>query len=429
MVDILRAKYSQIPLFFVLLQIKTIFQRERMKLFDQYNEVINDDVIDRITALSDESNGDGKKAFRAIYLTMVAGLVRRSTSNMSTNMLISQLKKSAAIPLLNDFDISKDTLDKKKTQAFIDLGNKNISQVFPAVKSPLLSLVTTYAGTGKKETMNYTGFVTNMLVQFLLKNIDLEKLRVENFSDFLKSHHEALFRDSPQDLLDKMIPALGMHELRKMKVSFSKKDESSDNTNSDADELDGDSEEGFGFNKRYLWLALGILGILAVAYLIYQNKDSILSEDEPSVGTVYEDNSTIIAALDSNVVADSTLINPSTKPESDFDQFAKLATDSTKLTSANSEVNLPSLKFDKGSTEFKPEKSDLINQLVDLMKQNQNLQIQIIGCDSGNDSQVALKRAFNLKRSLQGKGISSIRIDAISNNSGVDNIKIRIVSK
>ncbi len=403
-----------------------------MKLFEQYNSLDTTEIIQKIRSLSDELNGDSEKAFEAVFYTMVAALVRRSNSHMSTGMLLSQLKKAADSNILKDFNYQSDWKDAKKLTAYIDFGNKNISQVFPAVKSPLLSMVTSYAGTGKKETINYTGFVTSLLMQMLQKNIDDDKLKTESFADFLKSHHEPLFNLAPDNLIDKMIPALGMHELRKMKVTYSKKDSSANGEEIEGEQntyVDDEAGEGTKFNMKYLWLGLALLGILAISYFIYLNKDSLVSDEENPVSEVLEEDLTEQEAVSTTDTTLTDTLKVEKVAETNNADLANLTAAIGESFTPNKLIEMNSLTFDANAMDLSEKHNATIESVYNLMAQNPGMQIQILGNAKDLNRQVALKRAFNLKRALQAKGIEQIRIDAAAGDKNVDYLVFKLISK
>src|SRR5690606_7628469 len=91
-------------------------------------------------------------------------------------------------------------------------------------KSQLINLITAYCGSSKEETANYTAFVNAMIIRFLHEEIE-KGMDKDDLMNYLKAHRDPLFDVAPENLVEKMIPALGMHELRSMKLTYARKQE------------------------------------------------------------------------------------------------------------------------------------------------------------------------------------------------------------
>uniref|UniRef100_UPI00375309F0 DUF937 domain-containing protein n=1 Tax=Emticicia sp. TaxID=1930953 RepID=UPI00375309F0 len=133
-----------------------------MNLFDTLNEALNDEVVSKIAKLSDEEPEKTKKALDGIFYTLIAGLVRRTGSMMSVSMLYNQVQKGNqggeligdVMPYLNK---------KEKLDSILKIGDGLVSQIFPAYKSPLVSMIGTYAGIKKNSSTMYSSLAAPIL--------------------------------------------------------------------------------------------------------------------------------------------------------------------------------------------------------------------------------------------------------------------------
>ena len=244
-----------------------------MNLFESFDEVISDDFIQQVKSLSNDNLGDVEVAMKGVFYTLLAGLIRRTNSDMSSGMLFNQIKekyKNNSIPLdkLSIFE-KKATIDN-----VTENGSKIISQIFPAYKSPLLSMIGSYASTSKNTTVLTSGITASLLVDLLGKQISAENMDKESLVYFLKQHHELLLQKAPESLMEKMIPALGLQELINSKFAPMKKPEPNTKNLEEVEtpkvfEEYEDNEGGTFFNKKVLIALLAIVILGGIGYYIW----------------------------------------------------------------------------------------------------------------------------------------------------------------
>jgi outer membrane protein OmpA-like peptidoglycan-associated protein len=428
-----------------------------MNLFDTLNEAMTDEVVSKIAKLTDEEPSKTKKAIDGIFCTLIAGLVRRTGSTMSVNMLYNQVQKgNQGGELIGDI---MSYLNKKdKLDAVLKTGDGLISQVFPAYKSPLISMIGTYAGIKKNSSTMYSSLATPILIDALSREISNNKMDVDALSTYLAEHHEPLFKRTPEELVEKMIPQLGLQELLSPKftsnssnkrviapkpASVKPKTVASTATHapSVAESEEEESSESSAFPVKWLLIFLVVIAAAAGGYYYYENYY------KPSQTDVAQDETTVI---------DSTITSPDTSATASVDSVAlkdsaKAATPATSAPAGGSlkqEVEpylndktkpvgqiftLKDVSFVKGSQALDDNSTAAINELAELLKKYPKLQIRIQGHSTdavGIDNKtMATKRAFAIKRRLTATGIIDTRIDAIGIQGSGDKADIKIVTK
>jgi hypothetical protein len=400
-----------------------------MTLFQKFDESLTDELIEKLKGLGERNLGDTKGAIYAIFYTLLAGLIRRANSDMSTNMLVSQIKRINEKDL-KDFDLETGFSNKKSLKDFVSLGEKHMSQIFPSFKSQLLNLVTTYCGTSKSETAKYTGFVNGLIIKLLATKLEMGTSKDE-LMNFLKEHRDTLFDKAPEDFVEKMIPALGLHDLKSMKMYYAKKKEEKENS-SKKDIPEGDSEnviveddlvyeEDNSSMKKMLLVAsiVGLVGLLG--YFIYDAREEIFGTDEPAQSSVIE------IPEEELIEVDST--NLSEIETGDLGWLALKKIIGGETLGANNEIKMESLSFIGDATDLSNLSNPIVDSLLSIFVKNPRFQIQIKGGHKNGNSQVAIKRSFSLKRILQVKGVNPIRIDAISDSENLDFLKIKVITK
>ncbi len=287
------------------------------------------------------------------------------------------------------------------------------------------------------------GVSSSVLIKLLGEKIQERKLDAEGLVDYIKLHHEPLFQNAPDGLLEKMIPALGLHELSNMKMTIHKKNESAqikavetpshtevqEDTRLDYDDL---NRKPSGINLKVILYILGVVLIGALVYFGLQNQDMIFGEKtEENESVVLEGDS--ISVGDTSLSVVDTTASALTKPSDSL----KVSTELDELNSLllnesldkSKEVFFTTIPFTPSSFEYPSNGQEIAEGLSAMMNSNPNLEIKISGYDQLNDVKTMTKRAFSLKKELLKKGINGIRIDAVPGGKGKDVISVKIVKK
>ncbi|CAH0995842.1 hypothetical protein EMA8858_01970 [Emticicia aquatica] len=422
-----------------------------MNLFDTLNEALTDEVVSKIAKLSDEEPEKTRKALDGIFYTLIAGLVRRTGSMMSVSMLYNQVQKgNQGGELIGD--VMSYLNKKEKLDTILKNGDGLISQVFPAYKSPLVSMIGIYAGIKKNSSTMYSSLAAPILIDAVSKEIDTNKLDVDGLVSFLGEHLDQLFKLVPEELLEKMIPQLGLQELLSPKfsgvkrtmtaklVSIKGKSSSPEETTSTI--TSSDEEESTSSPFPVKWLAIFLIAVAVIAGGIYWYKNvyepSLTITDESLANidsTAIQSDSLATTGVDSAAVVKDTVSSPSLNTTEQFSTFGEGV--NAYLSDATKPVGqifpMTNVAFIRGSQALDATSEVVIDELAELMSKYPKMQIQLQGHSNnavGMDNKtMATKRAFAIKKKLLVKGIIDTRIDAIGTNGAGDGADIKIVSK
>lgn len=414
-----------------------------MNLFESFDEIVSGDFYKQIELNTEDQLGDFPTALKGIFYTLVAGLIRRSNSDMSSSMLYNQIQeKYQKVSQIGDI---QEQLERKEGfQKVASEGGKIISQIFPAFKSPLVSMISAYAGTSKNSTVMFSGLTASILINLLGKKIKSEKLDKDDLVNYLKQHHEPLFRDAPSSLLEKMIPSLGLQELSNMKYTISKKEGGSKSSekvieevrqSDNSDYSDGESP----MSKKMVITILAVVFLAVVGYLVYSkgliNFGSFFNKEETPTETVEEnvlpEDSTASfqsTSADTLTKADTAAVAPSiAAPSQSSGKLKEYLQD--PAAAAGKEFELTTIKYAANSSALTESTNAEVTELAQLMKTNPKIDVKIIGYEENGDSKIALRRAFAVKRILLAAGINNIRMDAVSGGAGKASPKVVILRK
>jgi outer membrane protein OmpA-like peptidoglycan-associated protein len=414
-----------------------------MNLFENFDDIINDDFIAKLKSHTNDNLGDIEVAVKGVFYTLVAGLIRRTNSDMSAGMLFNQIKekfKVGSVPQDHNLIFTEKGLLEKISED----GSKIISQIFPAYKSPLLSMIGSYAGTSKNVTVVAAGLTSSILIDMLGKKIDKENLDKEGLVYYLKQHHESLLNKAPESLMEKMIPALGLQELINSKIVAPKKPEPAKNTSDEesdvavvqsvSEKYNEDEETETFFNKKILLVLLAVAIIGAIGYFLYANNGqfSFLAKDETPVESLDEELlfADSVANIDKDSVkVDSAAIQTVAVPAnvSEFNNFKQYVLDDSK--GKGEEFDFKSIQYLDKTFDLTSESVATIDSIAHLMNTSKNLQIKITAFSEAGDLKLNNKRAFAVKKVLMAKGVNTIRIDAGSGGNGGNFPKIKVVTK
>jgi outer membrane protein OmpA-like peptidoglycan-associated protein len=413
-----------------------------MNLFENFEDIINEDFIAKLKSYSSDNLGDVEVAVKGVFYTLVAGLIRRTNSDMSAGMLYNQIKEKynkSSIPEDKSLLFTQKGLIEKISED----GSKIISQIFPAYKSPLLSMIGSYANTSKNVTVITSGLTSSLLIDLLGKKIDSENLDKDGLIYYLKQHHEVLLQKAPESLMEKMIPALGLQELINTKIVAPKKPEArateDEIVNSSAslpsEDYRNDSTSETFFNKKILigFFVLALLG--GIFYYIWaQNDDfSFFSKEEAPVESMDEElmfADSLDKASKDSVKINARLDSVKTKEPLNATEFTTLkqyVNDATKA--EGTEFDFKSIQYLDKSFDLTNESISVIDSIAGLMNANERLQIKITAFSEGGDLKLNNKRAFAVKKVLLRNGVNTIRIDAGSGGNGGNFPKIKVVTK
>ncbi len=392
-----------------------------MNLFERFDEIVNDEFIQKFKSYTSTAHGDLNITVRGIFYTLLTGMIRKTNSDMSAGMLFAQIEENAAkvsLPAnLASIFSRESVLDKIDKD-----GSKIISQIFPSYKSPLLSMISTYSGMSKTTTTMASNIVANVIISMFQKEIENEKWNKEQMISFLRQHHEPLLNTIPEPLLEKMISSLGLHDLLTLRPHSPKKEKSETVSReeipvADYTETSTPSSASYGWLIGVLIAALLIGGSYYYFYILNGDLNFFTKKEVPVES---------VEAIES----DSTLTTEVEKvpllPD-DFMAFKTYVINPDEP--AGKEFELKSLKFVSDSISIETASYALVDSIGVLMENNPRLQLKIMAFSGSGQYAFNTKRAFLLKRILTAKGIDGIKIDAVSGGIGEDFTQIKVISK
>ncbi len=392
-----------------------------MNLFERFDEIVNDEFIEKFKSYTSTAHGDLNVTVKGVFYTLLAGMIRKTNSDMSAGMLFAQIEENAAkvsLPAhLASIFSQEPVLDKIGKD-----GSKIISQIFPAYKSPLLSMISTYSGVSKATTTMASNIVANVIISMFQKDIENGKWDKEQMISLLRQHHEPLLNAIPEPLLEKMIPSLGLHDLLSLRPHAPKKEKSETVSREEIPAADY-PDTSAPSSASYGWLIGVLIGALLIGggyyYFYILNGDlNFFTKKEVPVESV--------EAIES----DSTLTVEAEKvalPPDDFTAFKAYVLNPGEP--AGKEFDLKSLKFVSDSVAIEAPSYAVVDSIGVLMENNPRLQLKITAFSGSGEQAFNNKRAFFVKRILTAKGINGIKIDAVSGGIGEDFAQIKVISK
>jgi outer membrane protein OmpA-like peptidoglycan-associated protein len=348
-------------------------------------------------------------------------------------MLYNQVQRSGQKGALVE-NIDAALKDEHTFNELIAKGNKMLSQVFPAFKSPLISMVSTYAETPKSAAVAYSGFLSALLVDIIDRKILNENLNTEQLTVYLQQHHQPLLSDSPDGLLEVMIPALGLQELRNVKFATPRKNairEEEEGVEIPA-AMDPSTDYDDLARRRgvsaptILGLAVAIIGITAFAWWYFNIRQNNVLETDAEIAmevSIYVADS---AAVDSLAIAGNSVV------EGEYTSFGDGLISYINDAASENERILPmtGVEFINGTTTVDPSSKLVIDELYEVLRGNLRLQIRLLGYDVSGNKDLANKRAYAIKRELLDRGGDNNRIDAGGTSAaGKNAVSVLVISK
>lgn len=411
-----------------------------MDLFDSFNRLVDPEFISKLKTNISDNMGDVETALKGVHFTLVAGLIRRCNSDMSAGMLYNQVQEKYKKSGLEEGWTSK-LSNSAYLNNIVNDGTKIISQIFPAYKSPLLSMIGSYAGTSKNTTVLVSGVTATILIDYLGSKLKSEKWDKDQMVYFLKQHHEALLKEAPENLLEKMVPALGLQELLSAKIVPLKKPEPVSVKKQENEEItieepkkassyDEVEESGTFLNKKVLIALFAVIVLAGLGYFYWVTNGTFGFSKSEADETEQIDEELQFADSLATIAADTV------KKDSLKSVVPVAPSELNLLTSylagseaAGKSFDFKSIQYIDKTFELSSASLPVVDSLAALMNGNSNLQIKITAFSEEADVKLNNKRAFAIKKVLISKGINTIRIDAASGGKGGNYPSIKVVSK
>lgn len=397
-----------------------------MELFESFDEIVTPGFINDFKTYLNDNQGDLTSGSKGIFYIFLAGLIKRSYSEMSSSMLFDQMERYISKTQLPEklSDIFKEEGGFKK---ILNNGSEIISQIFPAYKSPLISTITTYSGLSKATATTASQVIANVVIVIFQKYRNNGNWDADEMVSILRQHHEPLLEAIPEDFKEKMIPSLGLQDLLKVKAYVPKKEKARDTSrNSNISETPKPKKEEIDFSAdnnsesgSMAWIiggAILLLAILGGVYYYYQQNGGFdfFSQKEVPV------ESNEVEKFEE--VEQDTLANPGLEVYGQLKEYV-----ANKSEAAGKEFEFKTLTFD--SLNVAANSTVLVDSIASLLTVNPDLQLKITTFSNVPDKTTNNKRAFAVKKMLVDKGVSDIRLDPTSGGLGDEKVVIKVVKK
>lgn len=421
-----------------------------MNLIEKFSESLTTENLNKIAGIVEETPENTKKAIDGIHYTLLAGLIKRTSgSSMGLDMLYKQIKKAGSETNPYYQDLSATLLKKERLAELQKLGEKQISQIFPAFKSPLINMIGNYSEIKKPSASVLTILGTTSIVELISKEISSKNLDSNGLTEMLISNHEGLFQKAPQDFIEKMIPALGLQELLvakfvtppvKKNVEIKKVGkEVEEFKNSEASEAAIESLNYKSPVSKKLLLIIGAaIAVVAAVVYWYVNRPKTAEPVAPEVTEIQADTTltaidTTQKAIDSSAVkkdsvAKSAAVIP-TVGGGEYSSFGEGLITYLKNPAEPKGKTFPMSNVKFFGTKVDPESVFVVDELAEILAAHPTMQVVIQGFDKTGNKAIATKRAFGIKQVLLNKGINNTRIDAVGVGAGGDMTMVKVVSK
>ncbi|RRB00692.1 DUF937 domain-containing protein [Larkinella rosea] len=405
-----------------------------MNLLVELKENLTDSVVSRAAYYVDESPEKTRTALEGLIHTVVAGLMKRTTTEIGVNQLYNAIQKGkfdahlvATFPEL--------LRDPEQLTRLSEMGSNSISHLLPAMKSAIGLAISGYANIKNSAAITLLGLVTPLVLGTLNKLVVEKKLDADGLAALLADQRDHLIELTPERLLDRIAEGLNIQQLLAVGVTPAKR--SSVAERSPVQERQRFSpepeEEGNGSLVKWGVGALVVLALAAAGYYIWNNTQSYSSANEESANSTEFVDSTVVAPVD------SAKLRPATPARTDSAATAALpvagvtagsSTSALAAYLANAQApegrsfKIPTLDFEPGTDQLKPAGLVTVEEIATLLKKSPVVQIRLVGYANdaippmGNKA-LSVMRVLKVKNQLIRSGINYIRVDAIGLGTGI----------
>ncbi|WP_266367207.1 DUF937 domain-containing protein [Tellurirhabdus rosea] len=398
-----------------------------MNLVAVLKENLTDTVVSRAAYYVDENPEKTRTALEGIVCTIVAGLMKRTTTEIGVNQLFNAIQKGkydgslvASFP-----DLLK---DPEQVSRLAEAGSNSISHLLPAMKSSMGTMISSYANIKNSAAITLLGLMTPVALGTLHQLVLEKKMDADALASLLADQRDRIVENTPERLLDKMGEGLNIQQLLALGVTPAKRSATIERPVLQerprfVPEPDEDS------NGSLAKWGIGALVLVALAgggYYIWNNTQNYSDYEETAISTDYKDSTATDSTkrLTATPVSGSATAPVSATPAAAGTATAELAAYLASPEPAGRAFKQPFLAFEKGSLTPAATTQPAITELANLLKANPRLQIQLIGY--ANDATLPMtnkvlstKRVYVLKQQLIDAGVDLMRIDAVGFGTGV----------
>ncbi|GAB3935093.1 DUF937 domain-containing protein [Larkinella terrae] len=405
-----------------------------MNLLVELKENLTDSVVSRAAYYVDENPEKTRIALEGLIHTVIAGLMKRTTTEIGVNQLYNAIQKGkfdgnlvATFP-----DLLR---DPEQINRLAELGSTSISHLLPAMKSAIGMAISGYANIKNSAAITLLGLVTPLVLGTLNKLVVEKKLDADGLAAALADQRDHLIELTPERLLDRIAEGLNIQQLLAVGVTPAKRSAISERSPIQERQrfIPEPEEEGNGSLVKWGVGALVVLALAGAGYYIWNNTQTYSSaNEEQATSTEFVDSVAVTPV-------DSAKLRPAAPARTDSAGTATLPASGTATSTVTTALaayltnpqapggrsfKIPTLDFETGTDRLKPAGLVTVGELATLLKNNPIVQIRLVGYANdaippmGNKA-LSVMRVLAIKNQLIKSGINYIRIDAIGLGTGI----------
>ena len=424
-----------------------------MNFFAAFNDTVSPEVINKAAMYVEESAPKTQKAIEALGLTLLGGLLKRTTSEIGVNQLYNYIQKG-------DYDgsltagLASVLKDLTQTHTLITHGNDTISHLLPAMKSSIANMISSYAGIRNSSAVSLLGLTSGIVLDVLGKHVREGKMDAEALATALFEQRDEFVQKIPNSLMPQLVEKIGLQQIvmgvaapYRRAATIPPTGRSSGTTAApvspsyDVDTTDGGGNSSLAKSGVYVLIA-AVIGV--IVYMIYTNSRNQAINDqaiiqETTSTTDVSQSDTVARSMDvpidttqratSQTTTAVTRTNTAPAPIAAPAGGGALATElknymADVTASKGRTFPLSAVSFQPGSASLTPNSAPIIMDIANFLKANPAAQIRLVGY--ANDAQGAItnkslsfKRVNAIKSMLVAQGINFIRVDAIGLGTGI----------
>ncbi|MFD1141245.1 DUF937 domain-containing protein [Larkinella insperata] len=397
-----------------------------MNLLIELKENLTDTVVSRAAYYVDENPEKTRVALEGLVHIVVAGLMKRTTTEIGVNQLYNSIQKGKFDgTLVNSFpDLLRDT---EQTNRLVESGSNSISHLLPAMKSAIGLAISGYANIKNSAAITLLGLVTPLVLGTLNRLVVDNKLDADALAAVLADQRDYLIDTTPEKLLDRIAEGLNIQQLLTVGVQPAKRTAYVERAPVQERPRYATEAEEEGNGSLVKW-GVGVLVMVALAgagYYIWNNTQSYSSADEEAMSTEFVDSTATSPATSAKPAAPARLDSAALLTSAVKTSTTALAAYVTNLQApAGRSFRIPALDFQPGTDQLKPAGLATVTELATLLKTNPTMQIRLVGYASDavppmTNKVLSVKRVQAIKNGLVRAGINYLRVDAIGLGSGV----------
>ncbi len=423
-----------------------------MNFFAAFNDTVSPEVINKAAMYVEESAPKTQKAIEGLGLTLLGGLLKRTTSEIGVNQLYNYIQKGEYNGKLTA-SLASTLKDPSQTHTLISHGNDTISHLLPAMKSSIANMISSYAGIRNSSAVSLLGLTSGIVLDVLGKHVRDGKMDADALAAALFEQRDEFVQKVPDSLLPQLIEKVGLQQIVAGIAVPARRIVPAQpigrSTGAPAvpispfyEVANNDNESNSSLAKIGIYVLIAaVVGV--IGYMIYYNsKNQPLNNQDsgltPTSTTDVSESDTVARSMDVPIDTTQRVVPRTTTAVAGTSVAPPLAipagggTLATELKNYMADVTAPkgrtfslsAVSFQPGSTSITPSSAPVILDIANFLKANPAAQIRLVGY--ANDAKGAItnkslsfKRVNAIKSMLVAQGIDYIRVDAIGLGTGV----------